>query len=206
MKKYKVLKSFPSSDAGYHHLVGEIYKPTQSHTRTQNLLDLGYIEELSESLMTVWDLEKGDNCYYITQYGGLGGSCGMGDEQLGYMRQAREIGNCFLSLKKAERAVEWLKARAILLRDTKGYRPDWGEQPDYKFGVCYDAGAGSLTVVGYRNSCPHKEPWFRSEKEALASIKHHELEWYAYLGLKDKYNETLASRYRKTEKKTEKND
>lgn len=63
MKKYKVLKAFPSSDAGYHHLKGATYIPTKSQTRTKNLLELGYIEETPQQSKTVWDLKEGDECY-----------------------------------------------------------------------------------------------------------------------------------------------
>ena len=38
-----------------------------------------------------------------------------------------EIGWAFETKEEAEKHLEWLKARTVLIRDTKGFKPDWSD-------------------------------------------------------------------------------
>lgn len=185
MIKYKVIKSFPSSDAGYHHLAGEIYKPTQSATRTRNLERLGYIEEIPQRPKTVWDLKEGDNYYFIDTIGNTGGCFSARKEDLKYMRRYREVGNCFLTLKEAENELARRKAKQILERDTKGFKASRSSSRFYY--VCYDIYDHSFDV-GYwdTDSCGGEltSPIsFATRDDAEASIKAHPDAWKTYFGV-----------------------
>lgn len=183
MTKYKVLKSFPSSDGGYHHLAGEIYKPTKSASRTANLERLGYIEEIPKQPKTVWDLKEGDKYYCILDYGGIVEPRWVEKEQ--YNQECRrEAGNIFLTYAEAEKELARHKAKQILLRDTKGFTPDWSDpnQPKFTVSMCHTDMVLSIVCWHIYN---YGVIYFASREDARTSIKIHEKEWKVYLGVED---------------------
>lgn len=182
MKAYKVLKEFPSSDGGCIHKEGSRYKPTKSASRTANLERLGYIEEIPEQPKTVWDLKEGDNYYFIDTIGNTGGCFSAREEDLKYMRRYREVGNCFLTLKEAENELARRKAKQILLRDTKGFKPDWFDNDQGKYGIAYNA-VGDRLIIQVEYGYCFAEIYFATKEDAKASIKTHSDAWKAYLGV-----------------------
>lgn len=181
MKQYKVLKEFPSSDGRYVHKEGSEYKPTKSVSRTKNLERLGYIEGIPEQPKTIWGLKEGDKYFVIDCLGVIDQQTWSGSF---FDKQSRGMGNIFLACKEAEKELARRRAKVVLLRDTKGFKPDW---KSCKFGwsVTYE-------VMGMD---PHfKVDWaewvdetirFATEEDAEASIKAHEKEWETYLQIED---------------------
>lgn len=187
MKQYKVLKDFPSSDGGYIHELGTTYKPTQSETRTENLLKFGFIEEIPEQPKTVWDLERGDNFWFINA-----------DDKSAYVSRSkwhstyepeREIGDVFLTKEEAEKELARRKAKVILERDTKGFKPDWSNGAT-KWGVYYDYVHHELNDYHYSYKSLHRDLWFATKEDAEESIKNHEKEWLCYLNIEDAYDKS----------------
>lgn len=196
MAKYKVIKSFPSSDAGYNHLVGEMYEPTKSHTRTQNLLRLGYIEEIPESLKTVWDLKEGDECWIrastISSLTGPSPVLPMLDiwHDDVRMRSLRDIGGIFLTYDDCKKSMERDRCREILIRDTKGFKPNWdGEH--YYYEVAYDYEGKKFYIDSIIDLPTHADLWFPTEEDAEASAKNHRNEWLTWLGV-EKYKPSFV--------------
>lgn len=180
MKIYKVLKSFPSSDGRFDNKEGSIYSLAKSDSLTENLIKLGYIEEIQEKPKTVWDLEDGDKYYCITSDGLITTERYLQDMLYDDMRVS--IGNAFLTYKEAEKEVARRKARVILEQDTKGFKADW-KNGVWGFIVYWD-GSDMKLDYGW-------EPYldgtirFQSAGDAKHSIKKHEKEWRILLGVEE---------------------
>lgn len=181
MKTYKVIKEFPSSDGGYIHKKDSKYKPTKSAMRTKNLLRLGYIMEIPEQPKTVWDLKEGDICYYLTAMGTI-------QETTFNNLAARDcltVGSLFLTIEEAKKELARRKAKQILLRDTKGFKPNWKNLKQAKWYVSYFCNDETLEIDTFGGSDAFCEIYFANEQDAKSSIKAHEKEWKTYLGVKD---------------------
>lgn len=184
MTKYKVLKDFVSSDGGFIHKEGSEYQPTKSASRTANLERLGYIEEIPKQPKTVWDLKEGDTYWGIELFR-LTGFCVM--EYTFDLRAAhlREIGGVFLTEEECKKELARRKAKQILLRDTKGFKPDWSNERQYKYDVYYTHPHGELIVSQAKCISNHKDLWFRTKQEALDSIENHRDAWLTYFGVEE---------------------
>lgn len=179
MRKYKVLKEFVSSNGGYIHKEGSKYRPTKSASRTANLERLGYIEEIPEQPKTIWDLEEGDKWYFITYDPE---HCYVSKtNNLGCIDSFREIGNVFLTIEGAQKELARYKARQILLRDTKGFMPDW-DNWSAKYYVFYDY-VDEIFRTDFTEYRVESMIYFAALADAKNSIKIHEKEWKTYLGI-----------------------
>lgn len=92
------------------------------------------------------------------------------------------IGWAFETEKEAEKHLEWLKARAILIQDTKGFKPDWTDERQWKYSVAYNHIDQSFyfSSMFRRNT---GDIYFGSEDDLKYSLKAHEKEWKIYLGV-----------------------
>lgn len=189
MNKYKVLKSFPSSDGGVIHNEGDTYKPTQSATRTRNLERLGYIERTPRQPKTVWDLKEGDDCYHINNDGSIAHIVWC---NTAWSMGMRDMGNAFLTEEEAKKELAHRKVKAILERDTKGFKPDWGKpnatEDKWIYTIYYSHRICQLVCNGYAVNQFPCDIWFTTEEDAEASIKAHEKEWKIYLGVENEDN------------------
>lgn len=199
MKRYKLKKDLPTFKAGSEFELdrGLWYKKDERGNAviselpicayTQQTLDKfpsilkDWFEEIPERPKTVWDLEKGDKCWivrcsdcsapYADRY------TWYGDDML---RHFRDMGELFLTEQEAERHIERSKARAILLRDTKGFKPDYGSHSHGHQVYLID---GELEI----DYCPFQDGTIRfaTEEDAEESIDKHRKEWLTYLGVED---------------------
>ena len=98
------------------------------------------------------------------------------------LKHHMEIGWAFSTKEEAEKYLEWFKARAVLIEDTKGFKPDWGNWAEQKWYVEYDYEDFdfNITIDTLRNA---GKIYFATRKEAENSIKTHEKEWKTYLGV-----------------------
>ena len=94
------------------------------------------------------------------------------------------IGNYFQTPEEAEKAVNWLKAFAVLRDDTKGFKPDWGDSEQDKWFVFYDHVSRCLWSDS-SFTCQGKNLYFASEDEANDSIKNHKREWLTFFGVEE---------------------
>lgn len=188
MKKYKVLKECVVGSKYYK--AGDIYK-TMDCARggyMAQLINHGFIEELGEALKTVWDLRVGDTYWARASRHGLisesvrphrvewSGS----EAQL----SMRDMGGIFLTEEDCWKNIEWENAKQVLLRDTKGFKPDWDVNTT-KYEVYYDYFEDKLSIGSYCSSVAHRDLWFATEEDAEESIRHHEKEWKTYLGVEE---------------------
>lgn len=85
------------------------------------------------------------------------------------------LGLLFSTKEEAKKHLEWLKARAVLLKNCD-------ERNIGKYNVIYDENEGfSVVEQTYYSS----EINFWTAEAALASVNNHEKEWKIYLGIED---------------------
>ena len=106
-----------------------------------------------------------------------------------FIEGLKSLGNYFKTKEEAEKHLEWLKARAILIQDTKGFKPDWYDLSQIKYRVEYgyehcEFGVWPNTIFKY---C---EIYFATKEDSENSIKKHEKEWKIYLGIEEKQERT----------------
>lgn len=139
-----------------------------------------WFEEILEEPKTVWDLEGSMRCWVI------------GDDTVWEERwcdivgavDKRNAGRIALSEDEAKKELARCKARTILLRDTKGFKPDWSREEvrAKKYFVVFDV-LGNDLCVDFTNSYRENKIYFPTEEDAEASIKTHKKEWLTYLGV-----------------------
>lgn len=140
-----------------------------------------WFEEISEEPKTVWDLEGTMQCWVI------------GDDSTWPSRwcdivgavDKRNVGLIALTKDEADKEIARLKARQILLRDTKGFKPDWKIAGQLKYEVYYSYSTSELRSINYSDCSSHADLWFRDRGDAERSILHHAKEWKIYLGVED---------------------
>ena len=100
------------------------------------------------------------------------------------LKQHIEVGWAFATAQEAEKHLEWMKARAVLIQDMKGFNPDQVNDYQIKYYVYYDSREQELH---YSDQKRYKEAEisFETRESAKNSIKIHEKEWKIYLGVEN---------------------
>lgn len=163
-------------------------------------IEHGFIKEIRRpKSKTVYDLKVGDIYFRINANASIGVFNYADDRD---DEGARAIGNMFLSRGDAEKELARRKAKQILLRDTKDFKPDchgegnlnctwtikWKRHYiDYKDaqGCMKDKPVWKLKIIHADDIYDQNLIYFASEEDAEASIKAHEKEWKIYLGVED---------------------
>lgn len=104
-------------------------------------------------------------------------------EYIRFMERHKSVGNFFETKEEAEKYLEYLKAKAIIKQDTKGFKPDWNNGDETKFFGYWDF---ILEEPGHGLDCRAKIPniYFQSPKDIKESFKKHPEEWRTYLAYK----------------------
>lgn len=184
MKRYKVLKEYvhPRTleliKAGYEFSL----ETEQTYSYMDALEREGFVEEVPEHPKTVDDLKDGDECWMLDWY-----LEPLKIEWRGtpYDIRLRKLGKIYLTKEELEKQTAWEEAKQTLLRDAKGFEPNWRDTEQYKYYVSYYVCADRLEACitnCYRNSYLY----FATREDAEASIKAHPEEWKTYLGVEMK--------------------
>lgn len=175
--KYKVLKEFVTKKGGIMKTGSEYIVDTPG-TFSDALKANGFIEKIPEQPKTVWDLKDGDIYYQITKSGDTAAFEWDGNM---YDIDSRKVGNVFLTKKEAEKEIARRKAKVILERDTKGFKPS--RSNGYRHVEVYYTDEGGLDTAFDRglDGCIY----FESYEDAEASIKAHPNEWKTYLRVEE---------------------
>ena len=91
----------------------------------------------------------------------------------------KEIGNHFETTKETQECIAYLKARAIIKQDTKGFKPDWSNY-DHKFCGAWDLLSNRLFFHPIMTS-KQSTIYFRTKEDIEESFKKHPDEWKTYL-------------------------
>lgn len=187
MKKYKVLQPFIDYENQYYY-TGSTFCPDYDNITTfqqdfiNHLEECMFIEEILEQPKTVWNLKEGDKWYFINYDSEHCYVCETNN--LLCIDSFREVGNVFLTMEEAEKELARCKAKQILLRDTKGFKPNWANPDEWKFevscnGITYDLLVSRQTIQNFGGIV------FATRKDAEKSIKAHKKEWLCYLNIED---------------------
>lgn len=164
---------------------GEVNETAFGIKRNEFIYNLGdWFEEIEvcevpdEFEMGFWTIMYGDEGFYTWHLP----SDEFEEDYEEKLKQHMELGWAFETEKEAEEYLEWLKARAILIQDTKGFKPDWNDERQWKYSVVYDHVDQSFyfSSMFRRNT---GDIYFGSEDDLKYSLKAHEKEWKICLGI-----------------------
>lgn len=139
-----------------------------------------WFEEINES--TRWKPDRSQKYYYLDNSGSVYYDTWVNGSPIDNGRF--EIGNCFQTKEEIDRAVEYLKALAVVRGDAtskfvKGKR-NWY--------VVYDAAYNCLVVKEksyYIKNGIFGLPYFATKEDAQRSIEQHMNEWLTIFGVKE---------------------
>jgi hypothetical protein len=183
MRYYKLLKDTPIAKAGeiFQQSIGirggkeEPVFVTISHSTAglwandiKNFDD--WFEEIYDVIWAINTLNSRIEEISNTQYSELA------------IENLKSLGLLFATEEEAEKHLERLKARAILIQDTKGFKPDWSNINEEKYYGVWNAKTGELDCLS-RMSIKHDDIYFETVDDIGYSFKTHEKEWKIYLGV-----------------------
>ena len=98
-----------------------------------------------------------------------------------YLEQRRKsFGNYFKTRDEAGDCLSYLKARAIIKQDAKGFKPDWQNADEERYCGKWDFD-DEIPHISILNIFKAPQIYFKSKKDIQESFKKHPEEWKAYL-------------------------
>ena len=97
------------------------------------------------------------------------------------VKNIKDLGLLFKTVEKTKKYLEYLKAKAIIKKDAKGFKPDWNNEDENRYRGCWDL-KKDTTIWMYEFGA-FKEPliFFKSVKDIKESFEKHPNEWSTYL-------------------------
>lgn len=92
----------------------------------------------------------------------------------------KSVGNYFETKEEAEKYLEYLKAKAIIKQDAKGFKPNWRDKDEDRFMGCWDF-KRKRALFDYGDAFKTPEIYFKSREDISESFKKHPEEWKTYL-------------------------
>jgi hypothetical protein len=93
----------------------------------------------------------------------------------------KSVGNYFETREEAEKYLEYLKAKAIIKQDTKGFKPNWSNSYSYVHFGCWNNRRNELYADSTTSNETYTTIYFKTKKDLLDSFKKHPEEWKVYL-------------------------
>lgn len=181
MKRFKLLKDLPFAKAGE-----ELYLKFSEDSEfflVYKGTDKAYTAELNPEFIdnfAEWfeEISEPEWAYHINDHGDSI-SCIRVGSLPSSERYLKEIGNYFETKEEAEKYLAYLKARAIIKQDTKGFKPNWKNCKNKYYGY-WNSGENSLDyLVSYITK--YSDICFKTEEDIEESLKKHPNEWRTYL-------------------------
>ena len=113
--------------------------------------------------------------YYLFQ-----SSESLRQEYIRFMEKYKSVGNYFETKEKAEKYLEYLKAKEVIKQDTKGYKPDWNDENDRKYCGFWDITKKEFEYMCI-NALQSDSIYFNIADDIVESFKKHPKEWKTYL-------------------------
>lgn len=95
----------------------------------------------------------------------------------------KEIGNHFETTKETQECIAYLKARAIIKQDAKGFNPNWKNTSQKRFFGYFNLIDETLCYFNAGENMESKI-FFKTEEDIKESFKKHPKEWMEYLSYK----------------------
>lgn len=195
-KIYRLLKDLPTFKAGEKFFIsdsGNLIAGTPSNPKQITVetryglpmkIDLmAYASETLEEFPNIlkdWfeELPGLNEYFYITDDGNVDFVV---EENHNLSKRRRAIGNIFKTKEEAEKYLEYLKAKTIIKKDAKGFKPDWNNEDENRYRGCWNLKKD--TTIWMYESGAFKEPliFFKSVKDIKESFEKHPNEWRTYL-------------------------
>ncbi|QXT26478.1 MAG: hypothetical protein HXK95_03605 [Candidatus Nanogingivalaceae bacterium] len=184
MKRYKLLKDLPFAKAGEEfkemHNDGRIVLAPEDWDQHRHEIDINDIKNFDEWFEEIKELEQ---IYYVDSLGGYVSKIEKNRSAIFPTRIAnlKSIGNYFETEEEAKKYLAYLKAKAIIKEDTKGFKPDWNNEDENRYRGCWDLKKD--TTIWMYESGAFREPliFFKSVKDVKESFEKHPNEWRTYL-------------------------
>ena len=186
MKRYRLLKDLPTFNKGdTFRLDGDsgclvrerdgvvAYSPYP--LEKFNILGSEWFEEIPEEYKR-WRAKRGEWYWCVKSDGKV---CDDEEQYTFWDDKCFSIGNYFKTEEEAQKASDWLKAFAVLRDDTKGFKPDWKDGSQLRWGVEYNYDTNRLSAYltfGIQDGVIY----FATQADAEKSIEAHEREWRAF--------------------------
>lgn len=147
-----------------------------------------WLRELPDDEHRRWRASRGDEYFYLI-------SSGMVDSDKEFELLGDDLryamGNYFKTEEEAQAYADYLKALVVVREDAKGFVPDWKDEHQSKYYVCYLHEREGLCLFDdvirrHADNGVFGLPYFETEEDARASIEKHEKEWKTIFGVKDK--------------------
>ena len=100
--------------------------------------------------------------------------------KLGF-EKIRELGLLFDTEEEAEAYFEYLKAKAIIKQDTKGFKPNWDNGYSYVYFGNWDNENNQPFLDSSLAIPKYTTIYFGNHKDLRESFKKHPKEWETYL-------------------------
>lgn len=190
MKRYKLLKDLAGLEAGSTLYLNELGNLVAEDKATivflanfihhYSLLDSDWLEEIPDEYKR-WRAREGGLYWCVRDDGEVGNDCeirvDVDDGRYGF-------GNYFKTEEEAQKAADWLKAFTILRDDTKGFKANWEDGSQLRWGVEYNYDTNRLSAYltfGIQDGVIY----FATQDGAKASIEAHEREWLTFFGVEE---------------------
>nr|DAN66833.1 MAG TPA: hypothetical protein [Caudoviricetes sp.] len=171
MKQYRLLKDIPFAKAG------DTVEMWSDGTMAFGDPTLPRFNKKDVRMFPLW-FEEVEDYFYITTDGSVWLCPKNKNKELDKNRKA--IGNYFETIEKAEEYLAYLKAKTIIKKDTKGFKPNWNDPRQEKYYCYWDV---ERKEPKYSLSYTTKEPsiCFETWEDVKESFKNHPEAWKTYL-------------------------
>ena len=169
-----------------------IYHPANERRRTVARSLGGWLEEIkTEPDYKRWRADFGGKYYFVYSFGNV---LEDKEHETPGDNDRYNIGNYFKTKEEAQAVADYLKALAVVRDDAKGFKPDWADDGQSKYYVCYLHEREGLCLFDdvirrHADNGVFGLPYFETQEDAKASIEKHEKEWKIIFGIKDKEEE-----------------
>ena len=193
MKKYKLLKDLPFAKAGEIFIRETDKKADIDYVEISKRVNADDYDETRFGLKTNFFLNNFNEWFEeIKEYYVINPVFGevLKTKDNSYsdlqIRNMRDLGMLFDTWLEADRNLAYLKAKAIIKQDTKGFKPNWNDTKQIKYSCSYDkdrfTGHGCVKPVIEETSTKMGALiYFKSKEDIEESLKKHPEEWRKYL-------------------------
>lgn len=96
------------------------------------------------------------------------------------VKNLKSLGLLFENREEAEKYLEYLKAKEVIKQDTKGFKPDWNDEMQFKYWGYWNFYQNKLDY-DYDYGAKRVEIFFRTREDLKESFEKHPEEWKTYL-------------------------
>lgn len=176
MKRYKLLKDLPFAKAGE-----EMEMWSDGIIAFTNHPDLPRFNKKDVRMFPLWfeEIKEPEQIYYIDNLGSYVSKL----EPINLpklIENLKAVGSYFETREEAEKYLAYLKAKAVIKQDTKGFKPEWSSDWQSKFSGYRNCNKNEA-VVTWTISSKSSEIYFSSREDVEESFKKHPDEWKTYL-------------------------